>query len=752
MTKVSDPAEDIDVPRPNKVDEGPDNPQSQASKPYSLRKSTQGCHPGINAGLARRRKEDIVAETKQKKAAQLKKTEAAARAQKEKAKRELAGAKRVAALQDKRAREEAKDISSLHNPPSSEGEDQAQQPPARSTGTRDNNARNSAELDLPDDDVFLDDVGSRDDHLPLSHDGSDEGSEGSVKFIQPPSDDVFDQLQEWSGLAHKVHGAPSGSEFEIEDEDEDKEEEEEEEEAEEEAEVRPSKERPSARGSQSGPRAKPLSKAQKTKLAATKARDAVDAHREVSVPTKRAAPESAGQSTQPGKKAKKPDHDAFTPDFRKAMRDKPRRGDSASPVVDLAAKETFEFESEGDRTPARATRRQRHGRSTPEGSPAQRDRPNDDTTQYAGDTFDQFRDDIQHLSRPGPSKPKKNRKPRAPLSDEEIQGLEDCDLDDASLPPPASGKGKGKQRNSLVSVAANTEVFGDEAVTPTQKKKRTRTKVSSEESRGYDGLPTWVKDKILTSVVPSMIKYYGTQANPWDLDEVTGSRFLELLCSVLKAAYPGRTITLDKGDKIYKFARQRVYDWRKGFQTLAIKLVEREIRERNLTSRAAVRQFASDARAAGGEALYDTPNIKNPKDARGAMQSTYIAKLLASHLNAIEGGRLKTSPHHGGALALAAVAIRRAFGMFNTGLFVPETMDFGQKTVGLKTKKMYEGSVKPLIARPARMDALVDAAWELALYVREEAGDENGGNGGNGEDSDAEVYLAADPSSSPAHE
>ncbi|KAI1785033.1 hypothetical protein LXA43DRAFT_1100725 [Ganoderma leucocontextum] len=276
---------------------------------------------------------------------------------------------------------------------------------------------------------------------------------------------------------------------------------------------------------------------------------------------------------------------------------------------------------------------------------------------------------------------------------EEIQGLQDCDLDNASLQPHTSGKGKHK---SLVSLVADAEVFGDKVITPAQKKKCTQTKVSSEESRGYDGLPPW---------------------NLWDLDEVSGSRFLELLSSVLKAAYPDRTITLDKGDKIYKFARQHVYNWRKGFQTLAIKLVE-------------LWQFTSDARAAGGEALYDTPNIKKPKDVRGAMQLTYIAKLLASHLDAIEGGRLKTSLHHGGALVLATVAM--CLQDVHNCLFMAEDMDFSQKMVGLKTKKMYEGSVKPLIVRPAQMDALIDAAWAHTPYVHKEAGDENGGNGGNG--------------------
>ena len=99
-----------------------------------------------------------------------------------------------------------------------------------------------------------------------------------------------------------------------------------------------------------------------------------------------------------------------------------------------------------------------------------------------------------------------------------------------------------------------------------------------------------------------------------------------------------------------------------------------------------------------------------------------------------------------------AIQIRRAFGMFVKGEFKAESQDFGQKTVGLKTKKMYEGSVQPLIKHQDRMEALVDTAWEHAPVLRDEDGEVNGGNGGYGGDSDADAYMAADPSSPPANE
>ena len=91
--------------------------------------------------------------------------------------------------------------------------------------------------------------------------------------------------------------------------------------------------------------------------------------------------------------------------------------------------------------------------------------------------------------------------------------------------------------------------------------------------------------------------------------------------------------------------------------------------------------------------------------------------------------------------------------MFVTGEFKADNQDFGQKSVGQRTKLMYDGSVRPLIKHRDRMEALVDAAWEHAPYIRDEDGDGNfGRHGVHAGDSDADVYMAADPSSPPPEE
>lgn len=59
--------------------------------------------------------------------------------------------------------------------------------------------------------------------------------------------------------------------------------------------------------------------------------------------------------------------------------------------------------------------------------------------------------------------------------------------------------------------------------------------------------------------------------------------------------------------------RQRVYDWRKGFQVNAITIVGESVKQRLVEEgggRSAVRAWVSDALAAGGEATYAFPNVK----------------------------------------------------------------------------------------------------------------------------------------------
>lgn len=141
------------------------------------------------------------------------------------------------------------------------------------------------------------------------------------------------------------------------------------------------------------------------------------------------------------------------------MRSRPL--ESPSPPRDLAPDVAVEFESDGDRTPAAVTRRRdRYTVVLEDHEHTERD-AHDANALYAGDTYDQFDSDINYLSHP-PSKTKKSSKSRAPLSDEEIGGFDDRDVDEAPPHRSVSGKGKGKKRNS-VSVSCSSSYTGSHA-------------------------------------------------------------------------------------------------------------------------------------------------------------------------------------------------------------------------------------------------------------------------------------------------
>lgn len=78
-------------------------------------------------------------------------------------------------------------------------------------------------------------------------------------------------------------------------------------------------------------------------------------------------------------------------------------------------------------------------------------------------------------------------------------------------------------------------------------------------SRGLQGLPEWIADTVLTSIVPSLVKHYGAhEVTPWDLDHASGKHFINTLKSVVNQVHPGRGDALARSDKVYKFVSQTI--------------------------------------------------------------------------------------------------------------------------------------------------------------------------------------------------
>lgn len=99
-------------------------------------------------------------------------------------------------------------------------------------------------------------------------------------------------------------------------------------------------------------------------------------------------------------------------------------------------------------------------------------------------------------------------------------------------------------------------IIEGDAVTKPVKKRAPKSQVPTASSRGLSGLPMWVQDTVLASIVPSMIKHYGAHdVTPWDLDHASGKHFIKILKSVVNAVHPGKGDALVRSDKLYKLVR-----------------------------------------------------------------------------------------------------------------------------------------------------------------------------------------------------
>ncbi|PIL28277.1 hypothetical protein GSI_09565 [Ganoderma sinense ZZ0214-1] len=236
--------------------------------------------------------------------------------------------------------------------------------------------------------------------------------------------------------------------------------------------------------------------------------------------------------------------------------------------------------------------------------------------------------------------------------------------------------------------------------------------------------------------------------NPWDLDGETRVEFGKKLNGLLTKLHPNRAPhDVKPGDKLWRFTRQQVYDWRSNFGKLAIKVTKAEVKQRaDEHGKAYAAAWVANTLAKGGEATYSVPNIEEPSEARGALQTSYHIRLLTFHYEEADGSIIKTS-YPIGALSLAVVAIRRAFRACLTGVYIPIKTEFSGDEVGQQTQLARKGTVAGLEATPHRFDALVSVARSQvpsflqaqALRVQETS-------------DDADAFAAVDPPSSPVFE
>lgn len=158
----------------------------------------------------------------------------------------------------------------------------------------------------------------------------------------------------------------------------------------------------------------------------------------------------------------------------------------------------------------------------------------------------------------------------AALSDEEIGGFQDVDVE---VSRHAAIQRKQPLLNSvstklsplkhvssshafqMVAILPNATIEGDSVIpAPTKKPRAPRGHVSATVSRALFALDTWVQDTVLTKIVPSLVDYYGSQENPWDLDGETRTEFGKKLNGILTKLHPNRAPhDVKPGDKLWRF-------------------------------------------------------------------------------------------------------------------------------------------------------------------------------------------------------
>ena len=99
-----------------------------------------------------------------------------------------------------------------------------------------------------------------------------------------------------------------------------------------------------------------------------------------------------------------------------------------------------------------------------------------------------------------------------------------------------------------------------EAVGPVMKRPRaTRTELDPEKSKALKHMPDWIReelDETKGSIIPTVIEFFGCQANPWELDYEKADVFLWLVNVVIDHVLPEHHFRISsKSDQIYQNVR-----------------------------------------------------------------------------------------------------------------------------------------------------------------------------------------------------
>ncbi|KDQ62229.1 hypothetical protein JAAARDRAFT_189575 [Jaapia argillacea MUCL 33604] len=311
------------------------------------------------------------------------------------------------------------------------------------------------------------------------------------------------------------------------------------------------------------------------------------------------------------------------------------------------------------------------------------------------------------LSAPKPDLPKSNamqQKPKQPLkrsasldSIEEIAGLRDEDVTIKRENIMKVGSGSRKQ---IVEVIVKEEAKPK----PTRKAK---TPVPPSKSLAISALPMDIQTVFYSQLCLTLIKFYGAEEDPFDLDH-REELFLKVLKRVLGMIFPGKHIDVARSGgpdnrRINAICRQALSEWHQSFHTNANKSVRRRITDCTRTMEE-IETLIADALEDDREAFLGDVD---PEDLARAWCSRYILETMASHMQFTKGSLLpKNSVLPLGALALSIVAVQCAFTMYESGTFVP-TDEFSDKNVGDLTREYTTKHLRGLIEKLSRFKGLL---------------------------------------------
>jgi hypothetical protein len=85
-----------------------------------------------------------------------------------------------------------------------------------------------------------------------------------------------------------------------------------------------------------------------------------------------------------------------------------------------------------------------------------------------------------------------------------------------------------------------------------------KSEVDPSKSIALKNMPEWIRDElneVTGRIIPTVIEFYGCQANPWELDYQDHEVFLWLAQTVIDHLFPHVQYTLTKSDQIYSKVR-----------------------------------------------------------------------------------------------------------------------------------------------------------------------------------------------------